>query len=106
MITRGLDWLKSWLKDIASTNLTIVTGLTLGIVYVIWALAAATWGTPIDENTLDTVGLFIAANITAGATQFAVKRRTDDAYMAAKNGNAPMRATQEMRVPGGPNAAP
>jgi hypothetical protein len=91
-VTRFFDWLKAWVKDVVSTNLTIVTGLCLAILYVVWALAAATFGHSIDANTLDTVGLFISALITGGVVQFTMKRRTDKDYIAAKAGaTAPTR---------------
>ena len=86
---RFLDWLKPYIADLPTTPVTIVVGLLLAILYVLWALIAATLKHPIDMNTLDTVGLFIASLVTAGVTQFGVKRVTDHGYVAAKNGTPP-----------------
>lgn len=102
-----MNWFKRWIDDIRTTNLTIVVGLSLAVIYVLWALAAASWWKPIDDNTLDTMGLFIASLITGGITQFAVKRRTDDRYMAAKMGVPPApRASTAIPAVGDANAAP
>lgn len=89
MIARAMDWFKRWIDDIRSTNLTIVVGLELSILYVVWGLAADTFGRPITSNTLDTIGLFIASLVTGGVVQFAVKRHTDDKAIAAKTGATP-----------------
>lgn len=102
-MTFFFDWLKAWIKDVASTNLTIVTGLAEGLLYVLWAMAAATWWRPIDPDTLDTIGLFITAQITGGVVQFGVKRATDKTLQEAKAtaAIAQQRATVSMKAVGG-----
>lgn len=97
-----LDWFKKWIDDIRTTNLVIVTGCGLAVLYVLWALVADTLGRPLKELTLNGVGLFISGMIAGGVVQFGLKRRTDDAYVAAKHGNPiPPRTTQSIRQPPG-----
>jgi hypothetical protein len=87
-VTRFFDWLKRWVDDIRSTNLTIVTGLAEGMLFVLWALIADTLGRPLTERTMDTVGLFITGQISAGVVQFGWKRQTDKGLAEAKAAGA------------------
>jgi uncharacterized membrane protein YwzB len=103
--TRFWDWFKRWLDDIRTTNLIIVVGVALCVVYVIWALAAATWAKPIDDNTLTRVGLLITLMLAGGVAQFGIKRKTDDAYVTATTGNQVQRKTMAVPAVGGSDAA-
>jgi hypothetical protein len=81
-----------WLGITPTTPLTIVVGLGLSIIYVLWALTADSLGKPITEITLNTIGLFCSSLVFAGVTQFGVKRFSDDKALAAKHGtSAPTR---------------
>lgn len=95
-MTRALEWFKKWVRDIATTPALIVIGICLAIYYVVWSLGAATfcqaptparpdpWCSPIPDNTLETLGLFIWGMITGGVAQFATKRFSDHGYAAIK----------------------
>ena len=78
-----------WLGSTPTTPLTIVVGMCLAILYVVWGLLADTLGRPLHEITLSTVGLFIASLVTAGVTQFGIKRYSDHRVQAMKHGVTP-----------------
>lgn len=92
-MTRFFDWLKAWIRDIASTNLTITTGLAEGFLFVVWALIADSFGRPLTERTMDGVSLFITMQIMGGVAQFGVKRMTDTKLQEAKAAGAATAAT-------------
>lgn len=99
---RTADQFLELLGKLPSTNATIVVGLYLAAVFVHVTLLADLLQRPISDGTQTTIGFFISAMLGVGVAQFNVKRRTDDAYIAAKNGHGPaMRATQELPLPGG-----
>lgn len=80
------DWLKRWLKDVPTTALIIVSGVVLSALYVLWALAADSLGRPLNELTLNTLGMFLMGMLVGGVAQFGVKRFSDDRALAAKHG--------------------
>lgn len=71
-------WAKmtAWLATMPSTNTTIATGLGLSVLYVLWALLSDSFGRPLGERTLDTIGLFVMGLVTGGVLQFGAKRLT------------------------------
>lgn len=81
--------LMGWIAGMPSTNLTIAVGLVLAILFTTTAMVAALLTHPIDEATLNTVGLFITGMMGIGAGQFGLKRITDTGLAAAKAGAAP-----------------
>lgn len=83
-MTRVFEWFKNWIRDLATTPYLIVWGVHLAALYVVWALAADTFGRPISANTLETIGLFIYGMLTGGVIQFGAKRFSDKGYAAAK----------------------
>lgn len=89
------DWLKAWIRDIASTNLTITTGLAEGFLFVVWALVADSLGRPLTERTMDGVSLFITMQIMGGVAQFGVKRMTDTKLQEAKAAGAATAAARQ-----------
>lgn len=77
-----------WLGILPTTPTITVVGLSLSIIYVLWALLADALGHPLTERTLTGIGYFNSSLVFAGVSHFAVKRFSDDKAIAAKHGNA------------------
>lgn len=98
-VSARADRINAWLGKLPSTNATIVVGLYLAAVFVHTCLIADMMGRPISDGTQATLGFFIASMLGVGVSQFWVKRKTDDHYVAAKSGGPPTPPRKSTAMP-------
>jgi hypothetical protein len=76
----------AWVRDLPSTQYTVLNGNVCATLYVLASIVGALIGHPLDATTHLSLGAFILALC---GLNFAVKRFTDSGYAAAKASAAP-----------------
>lgn len=100
--------LSVWLPGMPSTNLRILVGIALSVVFVIVALVGIVLGriTNDNDNGLYIVGGFILIEMGLDVLQFGTKRVTDAGYASAKQGIPPAVAVDTSGGPVNVQGAP